>query len=433
MGFTSVADVCLDGFGGEGDCDPVDESDGHVGSKASAGGGIFRAYVPEQSFGKRGRPGFKQIAGDYNRDKYAIRERLNTVGRDGTEAHAHGQGRSFGPCSRDVRRAVEKHEARASLEQIRTASAIVPANRSSIGDDALKHAFSVVAATSDVADGVRAGNAFIRHQNIFLREHCREDVMAILRWSESDGRQVIAHDTHDSPAVVHIQKHLVATHFGGVDVIEVVPQLNKFATAVSAVSQTAHHTNVAAYFGNRVERLSRCIMHYAIPPIDVGRARPRAKASFRLCQQASMCLCAEDTQDTWKLRNSLLRCFKLSCQGDSNARLLLLQRKVVAGLVGKKDAITDVWAQRRSLGECLSVDAIRIEMWYAVATIVFSPYIPILYEVIVRTPQPAEAPHGTIALEAARRRWVDHYVVAHGLRKDLEWRVQFFCRVFESQ
>ena len=78
------------------------------------------------------------------------------------------------------------------------------------------------------------------------------------------------------------------------------------------------------------------------------------------------------------------------------------------------------------------MDKVNVELWYFVATMISSPYMTYLYEMSVLVPQPPYTPHGTIALVVARKRWVDHYTVAHRLQKDLARPIEFY-RLCESE
>ena len=407
--------------------DPDSDFDGTDEPQRRGGGGVFRAYVRERTVNThQGRPDLMQIGSDYRRDKEAIRGWLAEIGAVATAAHAAGSARSFGPTGRDIQRALASNQLRASLEQARDTAAIVPATHSGIGDDALRHALAVASSTDDMLEGVRAGKLFIRTRRAVLQAQRREDLMALQRWTNTDGQRMISSFVGAFPSMVHIRDHLVAIPFGGADVIEVVPKLQQIVVATAAIQHSAPHTKVAASFAQRFHGWSECIMHDAIPPFDDGHARNRAKASFRPCGTASMCLCSEDKQDTWKLRNSLLKSFKLACPVDSNQRKLLSERKIVIRLTGNKDAVANVWAKRRLLDAGMSVDPFHSELWYVVATMIFSPYMPVFYEMLRRVAQPATTPHGTIALQAARQRWIDHYAVAHRLRKDVEWKIEFY-------
>ena len=76
---------------------------------------------------------------------------------------------------------------------------------------------------------------FIRTRRAVLQAQRREDLMALQRWTNTDGQRMISSFVGAFPSMVHIRDHLVAIPFGGADVIEVVPKLQQIVVSESLI------------------------------------------------------------------------------------------------------------------------------------------------------------------------------------------------------
>ena len=114
------------------DADGADSSVDDVRGGRGRGGGLWCAYVRDQTFGRKGQPNLHELSIEYKRMSAADRERLAPLGVAATRTYAAdrpGCPSAFGPRRREVSRALQRRSHEMYVRQLEDDPAVIPARQ----------------------------------------------------------------------------------------------------------------------------------------------------------------------------------------------------------------------------------------------------------------------------------------------------------------
>ena len=360
------------------------------GTGGGGGGGPWRCFVRKMTLGQKKETDFKTLSELYKVCTPQARAQLVVEGAAATAAHragTHSSTSSFGPKTRDVQRARNRHERKSLEDQVRAdaATAMVPITHSHSDMDSLSVDRALeVARHASLAEALQAGRRVELAERAVAREENERSRERLLAWYRDRGVQLVDHVQQMLPWAASTLTNFTPVPDSSCQVVKFCPPAHRLTKVFSRVAHEATRTNHIRIV--EADFLKKCdpILHNSCPEITDPNPPPRQyRPSCRLCE---VCICPGGPgEDIWKLRNRYLAAQKQVFRRDGPLLPLLRDRRIVVRLQGFQDPITDPWEMRDASKRGTSHALFEKEFWLAIAHQSLTPYSPTFYTMTLRS------------------------------------------------
>ena len=290
---------------GRADDDDVDDAPVSV---LHGGGGLWRAFIRDRTFGETyeagQKPDFHALAQEYADISPEELDRLTPLSEAATKRHSKGlssgsSSSSFGPTGREVQRALSKRKAEAVYERMseEMKDALVCGSDSvSPVEEAMKAAKSVrLGGEHDFNLALREGRSVLRAISMAKSKRLKELETIVQTWCSENQHKLLGELVGIVPHLVSLKDNLAARPpKQGFNIYAYRPNVSNLATVTSEIYVHGNHLNLSSVMQARFHRRCAPILHDKCQQFSAGSRKP-----VHACHQFGMVLCKGAGLQMW--------------------------------------------------------------------------------------------------------------------------------------
>jgi hypothetical protein len=401
------------------------------------GGGLWRAFVRDRSFGQKGKADLHALGVDYRLIDDAERERLQPLADAATRCRQQGvlvgSSSAFGPSTRDINRSLVRRREELKLENLRADSSV----------DLLALQSEPVQAPQDLAiqsalavrrlDGgsfalaMKEGRSVMRTHALDRTRQCAELERKVQSWAAENRSKLLGELFGIVPLMSRLIDDLsVVPKKQTLQIMTYRPISQDLAKAVGALYASAQHSSLSGVLQDRFARRCAPILHDECPQFAFAQRSGQPPP----CLRFGLVLCRGEGYHLWRFRNNFLRCMKQQFMPKTQLRQDLANRQIVVRMVGIREAIANPWLRRAARDAGKPVEAARQEVWLSIAHMSFNPYSPSWMTMSPKETTPEDEALGPnlIPLHSGNSVFYDEMRGLNLLDRDFSWSVTWHKR-----
>jgi len=403
------------------------------------GGGLWRAFIRDQTLGTSGAPDLRALADQYNNHTTeAELDRLRPIAAEATDRHASGENTSgsktssFGPTSREVERALLKRKADLMYQKLSDeAKNSLAIEEYDAGGQPLQAALEAAHTERQLRGGtfdaaLKEGRFVLQSYTKMKNRRIKELGDMVRKWCADNCSQLLDALVGQLPLLHQLRADTVALPpRQGFMVFNYRPEIEKLVAASTSIYEKGRGmNNLSSMMQTRFKQRCSPFLHADACKQCPIPAKPRQPPCFRY----GRILCKGDGLQIWSMRNSLLKCMKEIFKPKTALRSKLGTSHIAAMFVGKGEPITNPWAKKDALAQGRRVDGIFQERLFLISHMSFNPYCPSWMEVHRKVDDAlfCKLVPGSLPITCNKYKYYDELDGIAQLDRSLVWTVQWY-------